>query len=128
MVSELMVNLYVADMDRALGFYAGLLGGAETFRFPAQGQPEHVELRLGGALLALSSEAGLVSHGLPAATRGQPFELVIKVDDVDATVDQLRAHGVVMFRDAFDSPAGNRVAYVFDPDGNRIQLWAPRGA
>jgi hypothetical protein len=40
------VNLYTHDIEAGLHFYRDLPGFAETFRAPAEGIPEHVELRL----------------------------------------------------------------------------------
>ena len=124
MFATIQINLYCADVPRALAFYAGLLGGAESYRFPKDGPPEHVELRFGGATIALISAAGLVSHRLPPATPGAPFDIAIRAENADEAVAILGTAGVPIMIDPFDSPAGNRVAYVTDPDGNRVQLWS----
>ncbi len=124
MFSTVQINLYCADVPRALAFYAGLLGGTESYRFPRDGDPEHVELNFGAARIALTSAAGLVSHRLPPATPGTPFEIAIRAEHADTAVARLREAGVPVMIEPFDSPAGNRVAYVADPDGNRVQLWS----
>ncbi len=118
-----LVNIYSADIERSLDFYGRVLGLAETYRFPYEGEPEHVEFDVGGATIAVSSPAGLRSHGMPPATPGHPFELGIKTDNVDATVGELRAAGVAIIKEPSISPAGNRYAYVADPDGNWISLY-----
>jgi len=63
---SVMPNLYSADVDRAAGFYRDLLGAAQTFRTPAEGPAGHVELRLGGVTIALSSREAVRRQGLPA--------------------------------------------------------------
>lgn len=118
-----VVTLYCQDIGRAEQFYGGVLGLVEQYRFPRQGVPEHVEYRLGQSTIAISSPKGLVSHGMPAATPGHPFEIGLKTDDVDALIAQLRAAGVAIIKPPFDSAAGNRVAYIADPDGNWISLY-----
>ena len=54
---------------------------------------------------------------------GPRFEMFIYVDEVDATVDDLRIDTTVL-REPADMPWGERVAYVADPDGNPVALAA----
>jgi hypothetical protein len=49
--------------------------------------------------------------------------MFIYVDEVDATVDDLRIDTTVL-REPADMPWGERVAYVADPDGNPVALAA----
>ena len=49
------VNLYTRDIEAGLHFYRDLLGFAETFRTPADGVPEHVELQLNGFMVGLGT-------------------------------------------------------------------------
>jgi lactoylglutathione lyase len=118
-----LVNIHSADIQRAADFYGRVLGFAETYRFPYEGEPEHIEFHVGDATIAVSSQAGLRSHGMPPATPGHPFELGIKTDNVDAAVDELRAAGVAIIKEPSMSPAGIRYAYIADPDGNWISLY-----
>jgi len=124
MFTNLLPILYIDDMERALALYRDVFGMEQTYRFPREGTPEHVELKLGDTVLGLTTTAGLVSHHLPPATKGNPSELSIGCDDTDAAVAQLRAVGCTVLLEPFDSSAGNRVAYVLDADGHRIQLYS----
>ncbi len=118
-----LINIYSADINKAIDFYGRVLGLEETYRFPYAGEAEHVEFHVGSATIAVSSAAGLRSHGLPPATPGHPFEIGLKADDVDAAVQELRDAGVMIVKEPSDSLAGNRYAYVADPDGNWISLY-----
>jgi lactoylglutathione lyase len=118
-----LITIYSTDIRRAMDFYGHVLGLKETYRFPREGEPEHVEFQLGGATIAVSSPAGLRSHGMPPATPGHPFELGIKTDNVDEAVGVLRAAGITIIKDPSISSAGNRYAYIADPDGNWISLY-----
>ena len=69
-----LVTIYSVDIRRAADFYGRALGLAETYRFPRDGEPEHVEFHVGGTTIAVSSPAGLRSHGMPPATPGHPFD------------------------------------------------------
>lgn len=118
-----LTTIFSVDIARAVDFYGGILGFEETYRFPRDGEPEHVEFRVGNAIIAVSSPAGLRSHGMPSATPGHPFEIGLKTSDVEATVKELRANGVTIIKEPSVSSAGNLYAYIADPDGTWISLY-----
>jgi lactoylglutathione lyase len=119
--------LYVRDLPAALAFYRDLLGFAETFRQPEEGEPVFVSLEQAGTKL------GLVVYGAPEAHLGRTpgggirFELWLYCDDVDAEVGRLRAAGAEVLREPEDMPWGERLAYVADPDGNPVSVAAKLG-
>lgn len=121
--TKALVTIFARDIEKSVAFYGTLLGLAETYRFPAEGTPMHVEFAVGGTTLAVSSDAGLRSHGMPASSPGHPFEIGLKALNADETAARLRAAGVTILREPFDSEAGNRVAYVADPDGTWISIY-----
>jgi lactoylglutathione lyase len=121
--SEALVTVYSLDIARAVDFYGKVLGLKETYRFPYQGDPEHVEFRVGPMTIAVSSPEGLASHGMPPPTPGHPFEIGLKTEDVDSLVRELRHQGVTILREPFSSLAGNRTAYISDPDGTWISIY-----
>lgn len=123
MFRDCLTTLYCAGLDASLRFYRDLLGFTETFRYPRDGAPLHVELRLGGTVIAVSTLGAIADYGLPA-TRGEPFELALRADDTDAAVAVLRAAGVPVIKEPLVAPNGQRVGYVADPDGNRVRLYA----
>ena len=114
--------LSVEDLGAARGFYGGLLGGEETFRFPKEGAPAFVVLRLGESDLGLAT-LGEPLHGrsLRPAT-GHRIELCVYVDDLDAVVAAMTEEGVPIVLEPTDQPWGERVAYVSDPEGNLVML------
>jgi lactoylglutathione lyase len=73
--------------------------------------------------VAVSSPAGLAAHGMPPPTSGHPFEIGLKTDNVDVLIEELRGKGVSILKEPFISPAGNRVAYIADPDGTWISVY-----
>jgi lactoylglutathione lyase len=123
-----MVNVYTRDLDAALAFYGGLLGFEESFRAPSSDAPDHVELRLDGVTLALSTaEAAERVHGIVAAPGAHGFQLVLWTDDVDTAYDALVAAGAPAVTPPHDTGNDNRNAVVQDPDGNLVELVAKRG-
>jgi lactoylglutathione lyase len=121
-VLSVMPHLYVADVDRAVAFYRGLLGGTQTFQHPATGPAEHVELRLGDTIIALSGHEAVRREELPAPTPGHPMELTIRCDDTDELVAALRAAGTPILAEPVNHFSGHRRAYVADPEGNWVAL------
>ena len=105
------------DLDRAAGFYADLLGRPPTATYDPPGL---VFFDLGGVRLLLDRVAPSALHYL-------------RVDDIDATVERLRASGVsveteahVIFGHDDDTlgPAGTDEwqAFVRDSEGNLVGL------
>lgn len=121
---RLFPMLAVDDLAKSVAFYSHLLGGTETYRFPAEGEPEFVTLQMG------ESELGLGLYTPEPALHGQPqkpatghrIELCVYVESVDAAVERMRAEGVPVHLEPCDQPWGERIAYVEDPDGNLLML------
>ena len=121
--------LYCDDLPAALRFYRDLLGFEPGFAYPPDGEPEFVSLKLGGSELALADVRGQETgaHGLAVRPPGgQRFEVCLHVDDVDAAVASFRAAGVAVLVEPADQPWGERLAYVQDPEGNPVMLYAER--
>ena len=122
MFSELQVNLYVDDVERALAFYSRL-GAVESFRTPAEGVPDHVEVKLAGVTLGLASvRAATEHHGLDVSAEGSPFELGLWSDNADAAWDALIGAGAVPMVEPHDLSNGLRVAWARDLDGNVVHV------
>jgi lactoylglutathione lyase len=118
MFTEAFPILSTRDLPRLLGFYQGLLGFTETYRFPAEGRPAYVSLQLGSPASQLGIGEGEDTPVGPA----QRFDLCVYAEDCDAAVAHLRAHGVTIIEEPADMPWGERAARVEDPDGNRLLL------
>jgi len=109
------VSINVTDVDRAVRFYAEVLGLEQLPR---------PDFNFGGAWLGVAGgrQVHLIQADVPP-DRGQHF--AFQVDDIDATVDVLRANGVEVRGPlpVGDTPA--RQAFFADPDGNRLELNQP---
>jgi lactoylglutathione lyase len=119
--------LYARDLPGLIRFYRDLVGMAESFRFPTEGDPAYVTLAWGGGSLGLGTYAatpGLEARDLRLPKEGRGFELCIYVPDVDAVVARLQAEGIGTLVAPVDQPWGERLAYVRDPEGNTIMLTA----
>jgi catechol 2,3-dioxygenase-like lactoylglutathione lyase family enzyme len=54
----------------------------------------------------------------------QPFMINYIVDDIDALLDRLKQEGVKIDPKRMDESYG-RFAWIYDSDGNKIELWQP---
>jgi catechol 2,3-dioxygenase-like lactoylglutathione lyase family enzyme len=54
----------------------------------------------------------------------QPFMINYIVDDMDALLDRLKQEGVKIDPKRMDESYG-RFAWIYDSDGNKIELWQP---
>lgn len=115
------VAYHVADIDRALAFYVGLLGMKEDMRIPlGQGLAEVIlsfpETKAAGVILMWHTE------------KKEPRELgngysrfVLNVSDVDAACEHLSKHGTPVVTQP-TRYGGLKFAMVKDPDGYVIEL------
>jgi catechol 2,3-dioxygenase-like lactoylglutathione lyase family enzyme len=117
------VNYYVRDVESSVRFYTELFGFNETFRTPTSGEPEHVEVRLGGLVLGLASiEAARRVHGLNVSSGPPRAEVVLWTDNVDQVFEDLVSRGVPALREPHDFLGRLRAAWVADPDGNPVEI------
>ena len=121
MSTRLLVNIDVDDLDRAISFYAGMLGLRVGRRFGTGG----VELLGGDAPIYLLAKAE-GSEGAPGAGRTYrrhwtPIHLDFVVDDLNAAVAQAVAAGAVLEAPAVQHDWGS-IAMFADPFGQGFCL------
>jgi lactoylglutathione lyase len=115
------VSYHVSDIERALGFYLGVLGMVETLRLDL-GKGVHE------AILGFPDSKGSGLILMWDTQRSKPYErgdgysrMIINVSDVDAAVEHVSKHGARVTTPPSD--AGTmRYAMVQDPDGYVIEL------
>jgi len=104
------VSINVSNVDASVDFYTGMLGG--TLR------ADRPDLGIAGAWINLGTQQVHLIEAPVPANLGQHF--AIRVDDLDATVEELRSKGL-----AVGDPiavGSNRQTFVNDPSGNAIEL------
>ena len=116
------VFLKSADKARLNAWYAGNLGipqgeyGA-TFEWLSREEPPKERVT------AWNIFPGDSKYFDPSPA---PFMINYIVDDLDALLAKLSANGVRIDPKREDADYG-RFAWVYDPDGNKIELWEPAG-
>jgi catechol 2,3-dioxygenase-like lactoylglutathione lyase family enzyme len=120
------VRYIVNDVDEAIGFYCERLGFTEVMH-PS---PMFAMLSRGDLRLVLSQPGGGTVGGGSTLADGRRPEpggwnrFAIPVDDLQATVDQLKAAGAAFRSDIIQGVGGNQ-ALVEDPSGNPVELFQP---
>lgn len=124
-MASVQVRYIVLDVDAAIEFYTKRLGftlvmhPAKAFAMLSRG-----ELRL---VLSAPNPMGGGGQAMPDGTTPQPGgwnRFAIEVDDLDPTVDSLRAAGV-HFRNEIVTGVGGKQIIAEDPSGNPIELFQP---
>ena len=147
------VNLVVADLERSVAFYTGLLGlrktrdvtmeGAwieEIVRLPGvKGRVAFVEAPDRGVRIELLQYVAPAGTALPLNSVANTLglrHLAFRVSDIDALAARLRAAGVTLLSDPVKVPQGvarfasgdKRLLYFLDPDGVLLELAEYRDA
>lgn len=124
------VVLRVAELQRALDFYCGALGCAVERRRDDIGL---LQLRAGSALIDLVPVDGALgrSGGPPPGESGRNVDhvcLLVEPFDAAAIAARLRAAGAPVGEVArrYGAVGESDSLYTRDPDGNTIELKAPR--
>jgi catechol 2,3-dioxygenase-like lactoylglutathione lyase family enzyme len=108
------VSINVTDTAAAVEFYTGVLGLVERTDRP--------DFSFAGAWLDLGGQqVHLLEIDMPTQ-QGQHFAMWVA--DLDATVAEIRGHGVAV---SDPKPVGpGRQAFLHDPSGNLVELNEPR--
>jgi catechol 2,3-dioxygenase-like lactoylglutathione lyase family enzyme len=99
----------------------------EILQITRVGTDDFVELRTSGAVLALSSERGVVQFnaGAAVAAANRSMILEFEVADVDAERSRLDTFIDRWELEPTSQPWGNRSMLFRDPDGNLINFYTP---
>ena len=110
-----LLSLPVSDPERALGFYAGVLG-FDVVHDTAMPVGRWLQVRPPGAQTSVTLVTWFDSMP-PGSLRG----LVLESDDLDRDVEELGRRGVT-FDDGIRKEPWGRYATFADPDGNGLVL------
>jgi len=116
------VRLLVDDFRVVFRFYRDVLG-LEPQVDDDRGPYAKLSLPSGNAAIALQSRAHLLET-LPTLGLGAPdrFLIAIRVDDLDATVAELRARGATFVTEPMTAWGRLKLVHLRDPEQNLIEL------
>jgi methylmalonyl-CoA/ethylmalonyl-CoA epimerase len=119
------VGLAVADLDTAIAFHTGVLGGLLTHRETNEDQGvEEAMIGYGAGaqiqLLAALTPASTIARFLDRNGPGLQ-QLAYRVDDLDAVSERLRATGLrLLYESGRRGTAGSRVNFVHPKDAGGV--------
>jgi catechol 2,3-dioxygenase-like lactoylglutathione lyase family enzyme len=141
------LNIVVADLERSLAFYTGVLGFKKTKEAYLEGEWIDRVVGLKGVqaraafivapageprieLLCYEAPAGLVREENSRPNTHGLRHIAFRVDDIAATVARLRTAGATVFSEPVRVPAGvvrhdageKILVYFLDPDGVILEL------
>jgi catechol 2,3-dioxygenase-like lactoylglutathione lyase family enzyme len=123
-VDAVSVRYIVDDVDEAIEFYTTQL----DFEVRMNPGPGFAMLQRGDLRLLLNSAGqGGAGRSLPDGSRPEPGgwnRFQVEVDDLEATVQQLRARGA-SFRNEIVTGQGGKQVLLSDPAGNLVELFEP---
>lgn len=114
-----LVPVPVADVDRAKAFYTEKVGFHEDIDQRVNENLRFVQLTPPGSACSIAMGEGISSQ-MPGSSDG----LLLVVQDIQATYDELSRRGVPISEPAMQ-PWGTIHADFRDPDGNRWTLQQP---
>ncbi len=125
MFLNFQINMIVEDVEPCVLFYKAI-GFEETYRTPAEGAAEHVEVRMRtlGLTLGISSvTAAREVHGLHVPGEGNAVQVVLWCDDVDAAFARMLQAGARAVQEPHDFQGGRlRTGWVRDPANNLVEV------
>src|SRR5436309_15791256 len=120
--------LAVADVERSLDFYRGLLGLEVVATYD---DPPYATLVSAGARLSLAEQGhpaedrpGIALEAPADATRASVV-LVLEVDDARAAYEELRGEGVRFLAEPYAPPWGGLRFFCVDPDRYLVEIEQP---
>lgn len=138
------IGVTVADLDRSVAFYEGVLGFERVSEVELDGEPYErlrgvfplrmrvARLRLGGETIELTDYLAPASREFPDDSRGNDLwfqHIAIVVADMDRAYAKLRRHrvehassGPQTLPGSNPSAGGIRAFYFRDPDGHFLEL------
>jgi lactoylglutathione lyase len=114
---EMFPIINCLDLAATRAWYERVLSGTVYYRFPEEGEPDYLTLRIGAGQVALGRGTAPALYGeTPRPATGHAVDLCVYVPDLDAVV---AAAGDAVVAPA-DMPWGERIAYLRDPEGTML--------
>lgn len=111
--------LVVRGGARALDYYSKAFGAQERFRMDGpNGTIGHAEIQIGDSIVMLADENPAFNASAPEKGKAPPVQLMIYVEDVDATFKRAIEAGATEVQPVKDQFYGDRSGTITDPFGH----------
>ena len=118
---ELFPIINSRDLPTARRFYESVFGGTLQYAFPDDETAVYLTLGVGSGTIAIGLGTGPAMYGeTPLPASGHAVDLCVYVPDLDAVLRSAPDFGGALVVPAQDTPWGERVAYLRDPDGTML--------
>ncbi|MEJ5961558.1 VOC family protein [Pedobacter immunditicola] len=122
------IRLLVTDFDRCFTFYNDILGLACSWGKPGENFASF-DIGIPSGLAIFKAELMSQATDNSDATKNEILQdksaIIIEVEDVNETFENLKGKGLVFLTEPKDMPAwGIRVAHFRDPENNLIELFS----
>ena len=115
---EMFPIINCLDLATTRDWYERVLSGTVSYRFPEEGEPDYLTVRIGAGQVALGRGTAPALYGeTPRPATGHAVDLCVYVPDLDAVVEKAAPDLVVP---PAEMPWGERIAYLRDPEGTMI--------
>lgn len=118
------IGIEVSAMAQSVKFYTEMLGFTKMseYYFEERGR-RIVFLQLGDIAIELLSGPQNTPYVEAPPPQCGYKHVALLADNVDAEVERLRALGVTVRAEPFNTAVNSRIAFIEDPDGIPIELW-----
>ena len=115
------IHVYCSDLEASARWFSEGMGAEIVGRPESRGVPS-VRLKLGGANVYLRPGRDGENLVTPGPQHYGTDHFGVRVQDVDATVEELRKRGVTIDVEPWDFSPSSRIAFIKGPDEVRIEL------
>ncbi|QSF43123.1 VOC family protein [Paenibacillus tianjinensis] len=116
-----VITLFVEDLLKTKAFYQDVFKLSTVYEDEVSAVFSFGNMSIN--LLAISEADGLIQPGKVASPQdGSRFQFTIRVEDIDAEINELMKSGVVLLNGPLNRPWGVRTAAFADPAGHVWEL------
>jgi len=109
------------DLPATKAFYVQVFGARQSYEYLHEGQEVYVTLDVGAGKIALGLGTGPAMYGeTPLPASGHAVDLCVYTPDLDAAVALAATAGGRVVVEPQETPWGERVAYLADPEGTMV--------
>lgn len=113
--------VHVRAIAPVQAFYESVFGATVGYRFPEDGDPVYLTLQIGAGQIALGLGIEPTMYGeVPLPATGHAVDVCLYVPDLDVVLGAAAGAGGSVAVPAQDTPWGERVGYLRDPQGTML--------